>query len=217
MTALQASLDATTEPLERLRIQQVLDEWVFCRDNGEWAALRDHFAVAGRMTTNGASFTADEFVGYGRAARERGTLSHHITGPSRIRIVGTRATAETQATLRLRNRVHDVEVDVTAQVRYVDRLVLEDARWRILHRQPLYLLDRMDPVRPDAKLTLNDELLARCPEGARFLIYLRLATGAPAPDPAPVTFNTPEADSILSAAESWLHETKSAPIPADLV
>lgn len=204
MATIETAADVPPATADRLRVQQVLDEWVLCRDNGEWDRLRSCFARDGRMTTNGAAFDADEFVAYGRAARERGALSHHMTGPSRIRLAGSRALAETQATLTMRVRVHDVECDLTALVRYIDRFVYEEADWRILQRLPIYLLDRVQPVRPDEEVALRAELLARCPEGAKFLVYARLAGGGELPDPLPITFNTAEAAAALADGESWL-------------
>lgn len=189
---------------DRLRIQRVLDEWVFSRDNGEWEALRAFFSTDGRMTTNVGSFSADEFVNYARAGRDRGLLSHHVTGPSRIRLRGDRAIAETQGSLNIRTYVHDVEVDITAMVRYSDRLVLEADDWKFLNRLPVYLLDRMQPVRCDVRLALQDGLLAQCPIGARFLVYRQLAAGGSLPDPLPITFNTPESDNVFEQSESWL-------------
>lgn len=196
----------TRETTARLDIQQLLDEWVFCRDNGEWDALRALFADQGRMTTNYAAFDADEFVAFVEGMRRERRLSHHMTGPSRIRILGERALAETEGTLRMRTVVHDVEVDVSALVHYIDRLVVEEGRWRLLDRFPVYIKDRIDPVSPDASVHLREEILAQCPPGARHLVYLQLLVGS-APDPLPVTFDTPEATARLTDGLAWLSET----------
>lgn len=198
------------ELTDRAQVQQVLDEWVFCRDNGEWPALRRLFATNGRMTTNVGSFTADQFIDYAQAGRQQGLLSHHIPGPSRIQLAGRRAFAETQATLNIRTVVHDTEVDIMALVRYLDRLVVEDGSWRLLDRLPVYLVDRMQVTRLDTRLTLRGDLLERCPAGARFLVYRQLAAGQPLPDPLPVTFNTPESDALFAGCASWLRAETDA-------
>lgn len=46
-----------------------------------------------------------------------------------------------------------------------------------MHRQPIYEKDRLDPVDPAAKLSLDQELLARFPKGYRHLAYLQTKVG----------------------------------------
>jgi hypothetical protein len=44
-------------------------------------------------------------------------------------------------------------------------------------RQPIYEKDRLDPVAPAARLTLDENLLAEFPEGYRHLAYLQHRNG----------------------------------------
>jgi hypothetical protein len=52
-----------------------------------------------------------------------------------------------------------------------------EGRWGIVLRQPIYEKDRLDPVDPAASLVLDPELLARYPEGYRYLAYLQVQAG----------------------------------------
>lgn len=189
---------------DRQQILQVIAEWVFYRDSGVWDGLRRCFARSGRMTTNSFSGTADEFVTYGRRLRDAGRLSHHFPGPTIVRTRDGRALAETLATLNARGVVHDVEVDVTVLLRYLDRFVHEDDAWRIEDRYPVYIKDRLDPVVPGRPIPVDEEVLAECPPGCRYLIYVSRANGAPPSEVKPTTYGTPEADRVYAAAEAWL-------------
>ncbi|WAL68774.1 hypothetical protein ORV05_13710 [Amycolatopsis cynarae] len=105
----------------------------------------------------------------------------------------------------LRTTLHDVEVDASDLVQYLDRIVLEDGSWRVLDRLPRYIQDRFDPVRRDAKLELRDDLPAKCPTSARHLVYPQFAARS-APDPMPSTLDSPQATAITTDAKEWLAE-----------
>lgn len=47
-----------------------------------------------------------------------------------------------------------------------------EGQWKVLHRQPIYEKDRIDPVDSTAQLTLEPQLLASMPEGYRHLAYV---------------------------------------------
>ena len=47
----------------------------------------------------------------------------------------------------------------------------------MLHRQPIYEKDRIDPVDPAATVELDAEALAKFPEGYRHLAYIQTRIG----------------------------------------
>jgi hypothetical protein len=194
----------TSNSRDRLAILQVVGDWVFFRDSGDWDALRALFARDGRMTTNSTSGSADEFVAYGRVLRSNGLLSHHFPGPSLVRLHADKAVVQTVATLMVRASVHGVEVDIWVLLRYLDRLVREDDCWKIADRHPMYIKDRMDPVVPGRAIEIDHQLLAECPEGCRYLIYVARANGVPASPIIPTVLDTPAAAALIEAAEAWL-------------
>lgn len=189
---------------DRLAILQVIGDWVFFRDSGNWDALRGLFARNGRMTTNSTNGSADEFVAYGRNLRSQGLLSHHFPGPSLVRVHGDKAIVQTVATLMARGTVHGVEVDIWVLLRYLDRFVREDGLWKIEDRHPIYIKDRMDPVVPGRAIEIDHDLLAQCPDGCRYLIYLARANGVPASPIVPTAIDTPAAEALLAIADTWL-------------
>jgi hypothetical protein len=50
-------------------------------------------------------------------------------------------------------------------------------RWGLVHRQPIYEKDRVDPLDPSAVLKLDQTLLATFPEGYRHLAYIQTKIG----------------------------------------
>jgi len=61
--------------------------------------------------------------------------------------------------------------------RFYDFFDKRGGRWAIVRRQPIYEKDRLDPIEPGTKLSLDPTLLARFPEGYRHLGYLQTKAG----------------------------------------
>ena len=97
----------------------------------------------------------------------------HFLGGSIIDLAGTRAIAQTKMTISQRAQFDGVLCDVVCTGRFYDFLEKRDGRWGFVLRQPIYEKDRLDPVDPPAKLSLDPEMLARFPEGYRHLAYLQ--------------------------------------------
>jgi hypothetical protein len=91
-------------------------------------------------------------------------------------VAANRAIAQTKMTINQRASVDGVLVDVVCTGRFYDFLE-KRGRWAIVRRQPIYEKDRMDPVDPSARLSLDTEHLARFPEGYRHLGYLQSRNG----------------------------------------
>jgi hypothetical protein len=67
--------------------------------------------------------------------------------------------------------------DVVCTGRFCFFLEKRKGRWGIVLFQPIFEKDRLDPVDPAAKLTLDHGLLARYPEGYRHLAYSLVRNG----------------------------------------
>ena len=78
-----------------------------------------------------------------------------------------------------RGPVDGVLCDVACTGRFYDFFEQRDGRWGIVLRQPIYEKDRLDPVDPAASLTLDPDVLARFPEGYRYLAYLQVPGRVP--------------------------------------
>ena len=105
------------------------------------------------------------------------TLAVSFLGGMTIDVQQARAVAQTKMTISQRGLVHDVLVDVVCAGRFYDFLERRDGRWGIVRRQPIYEIDRMDPVDPAASLRLDAAVLGAYPEGYRHLAYLQRGLG----------------------------------------
>jgi hypothetical protein len=67
--------------------------------------------------------------------------------------------------------------DVVCTGRFYDFVSRHEGAWKLLHRQPIYEKDRIDPVDPTAQLQLDAAALATFPEGYRHLAYIQTRIG----------------------------------------
>ncbi|RJF64221.1 nuclear transport factor 2 family protein [Rhodopseudomonas palustris] len=170
-------MDSTQQ--DRLAIRDLIENWAVWRDAGDWDRFRTVWFDDGRMMATWTQGTADEFIAISKAGWAKGLSILHFLGGQAIDLAGDRAISQTKMTISQRASVHDVLVDVVCTGRFYDFLEKRAGRWGFVLRQPIYEKDRMDPVDPAAKLTLDPALLARFPEGYRHLAYLQSGLGYP--------------------------------------
>src|SRR5262249_21345884 len=120
-----------------------------------------------------------------REGFERGVNILHTLGGSTCEIAGRRAIAQTRMSILQRAPLDGVIVDVTCVGRFFDFFEQRDGRWAIVRRQPIYEKDRLDPVDPAARVTLDPAQLARFPEGYRHLAYVQAKNGFAVSDGLP--------------------------------
>ena len=189
--------------LDRAAITQVVQDWSLARDTGRWDELRSFYTPDATMHTTSFVGSAAEFVERSMAAARNGARAQHFIGAASITLRGEKAIAETRMVLLVRGMLDGVEVDATCYGRFHDRFDKAEGQWRIQQRVPVYEKDRLDPVDPAATVTLKPELLARHPDGYRYLAYLQAHGGAAiTPD-----FPVPNSDSLArlyAEGAAWL-------------
>ena len=197
---------ALAEWLDRAAITQVVQDWGLSRDDGRWDQLRACYTSDAVMHSTWFVGSAAEFVERSIAATRAGARVQHFIGAATIALANDKAVAETRVMLMVRGQLDGVEVDVTCWGRFHDRFVKRDGLWRILKRVPVYEKDRLDPVDPAARLTLDATVLALHPDGCRHLVYMQSRNGASiVPDiavPGSVVLSRLEAESA-----AWLSQT----------
>jgi len=166
-----------TELRDRLAIRALVENWVVWRDAGDWERFATCWHEEGRMMATWCQAPWREFIAASIAGWDKGVSILHFLGGHSADVAGERAISQTKMTISQRAVVHDVLVDVVCTGRFYDFLERRDGRWGVVLRQPIYEKDRMDPVDPAAKLTLDPALLARFPEGYRHLAYLQTQIG----------------------------------------
>lgn len=189
--------------IERLKIRELIENWVLWRDANDWDRFRTVWAPEGRMMATWTQGTFEEFIEMSKAGFAKGVRILHFLGGSTIEIAGDRAIALTKMTISQRGKVHDVLCDVVCTGRFCDFLRRHEGGWGIVLRQPIYEKDRMDPVDPAARLELEPERLARFPEGYRHLAYLQSLIGYPVKTDMP-GLTGPEVEKLYARCRAWL-------------
>ena len=158
-------------------IRDVVQRWAIYRDAGDWAKFRELWHPDGWMTATWFQGPAEEFVQASIAAVAQGAHILHFLGGTAVEVDGDRAVAQTKMTISQRGVVHGELVDVVCTGRFYDFFARYEGRWCIARRQPIYEKDRMDPVDPSVRLTLDTEVLGRFPVGYQHLGYLQQEAG----------------------------------------
>ncbi len=163
--------------LDRLAIRQLIENWVVWRDAGDWERFRTVWHPDGRMMATWFQGPAAEFIRVSQEGWAKGVSILHFLGGHSVDLNGDRAIAQTKMTISQRATVHDVPCDVVCTGRFYDFLEKRAGQWGLVLRQPIYEKDRLDPVDPAARLTLDADLLRQFPEGYRHLAYIQTQIG----------------------------------------
>jgi hypothetical protein len=188
---------------DRLAIAALAQDWALARDTGDWKKLRATAHPGATMTTTWFDGGFDDFIEACRVSFRKGSRSQHFLGGTAAEFNAERAIAQTRVTINVRSRLEGVEVDVVCHGRFLDRVEKREGVWRIAKRSVIYEKDRIDPVDPEAKISLDPALLGRFPEGYRHLAYLQTKNGAQV-DPKLPTSRGEVLEKLLREAKAWL-------------
>ena len=189
--------------LERLRIREVVENWVLWRDAGDWERFRAVWHDDGRMMATWFQGPAERFIEVSREGWNKGVSILHFLGGSSIDVAGERAIAQTKMTISQRAAIDGVVCDVVCTGRFYDFFDKRRDVWAIVLRQPIYEKDRLDPVDPNAKLELDADLLGQFPEGYRHLAYAQTKNGFTVKRDMP-TLKGAEVDALYRRGAAWL-------------
>ena len=194
-------LDA--ERQDRLAIRDLLENWAVWRDAGDWERFLTVWHADGWMSATWFQGPAAAFIRVSREGWDKGVNILHFLGGISIDLAGARAIAQTKMTISQRASVENVLVDVVCTGRFYDFIERRQGKWGMVLRQPIYEKDRMDPVDPAARLTLDPALLAQFPEGYRHLAYLQTRIGYEVKRDMPGLRGV-EVDALYARGQSWL-------------
>jgi hypothetical protein len=201
--AVQSAADPLAEFLDRAAITRVVNDWGLFRDAGRWDELRACYTSDATMHASWFAGSAAEFVERSIAAAARGARAQHFIGAATIVLGRDRAITETRMILMLRAAVAGVAVDVTCYGRFHDRFVRTRDGWRIQVRVPVYEKDRLDPIEPGRRVSMDAEALAGFAEGYRHLAYVQSLDGAVLTPGLP-TAGSPEEEALRAGGAAWL-------------
>ncbi|MBO9647658.1 MAG: nuclear transport factor 2 family protein [Variovorax sp.] len=160
-----------------LEIRQMIERWAVWRDAGDWDRFATVWHPDGVMMATWFQGPFTDFIRVTKEGWAKGVSILHFLGGSAIDIAGDRAIAQTKMTISQRGEVDGVLCDVVCTGRFYDFVVRHEGPWKLLHRQPIYEKDRIDPVDPSATVVLDQAALARMPEGYRHLALIQTRIG----------------------------------------
>jgi hypothetical protein len=188
---------------DKLVLRDLIEDWVVYRDACLWTEFRQVWHHDGVMMATWFQGTADEFIAVSKAGFEKGVRILHFLGGCSVKVAGDRAITQTKMTINQRADVEGVLCDVVCTGRFYDFWERRAQRWGLVLRQPIYEKDRLDPVDPAARLTLDQELLARFPVGYRHLAYLQTRIGYKVKPDMPGLVG-PEVEALYERGAGWL-------------
>jgi hypothetical protein len=166
---------------DKLLIRELVERWAVWRDAGDWERFATVWHPEGVMMATWFQGPFRDFIRVTQEGWDKGVSILHFLGGSAIEVNGDRAIAQTKMTISQRGMVEGTEgpvlCDVVCTGRFHDFIVRHEGAWKVLHRQPIYEKDRIDPVDPAAHLKLDAQLLASMPEGYRHLAYIQTRIG----------------------------------------
>jgi hypothetical protein len=162
---------------QQLLIRQMVERWAVWRDAGDWDRFRTVWHPDGVMMATWFQGPFEDFIRVTIEGWNKGVSILHFLGGSAIEVAGDRAISQTKMTISQRGLIEGELCDVVCTGRFYDFVVRHDGQWKLLHRQPIYEKDRIDPVDPAARVLLDPAALAVMPEGYRHLAYIQTRIG----------------------------------------
>ena len=193
--------------MNELEIRQMVERWAVWRDAGDWARFATVWHPEGQMMATWFQGSFAEFIRVTQEGWAKGVSILHFLGGTAVEVVGERAIAQTKMTISQRGMVEGangpVLCDVVCTGRFYDFVQKVDGQWKLLHRQPIYEKDRIDPVDSTAVLTLDQDALATFPEGYRHLAYIQTRIGYTVKMDMPM-LKGPVVDELYRRGAGWL-------------
>ncbi|OXR48933.1 MULTISPECIES: nuclear transport factor 2 family protein [unclassified Pusillimonas] len=189
--------------LDELYIRQTIERWAVWRDAGDWDRFETVWHPDGVMMATWFQGHHKDFIRVTQEGWKKGVSILHFLGGSAVDINGDRAIAQTKMTISQRGDVEGVLCDVVCTGRFYDFMVRHEGEWKVLHRQPIYEKDRIDPVDPAASLSLDHTALATMPAGYRHLAYIQTRIGYNVKMDMPM-LTGPEVDNLYRRGANWL-------------
>ncbi|MEY3382198.1 MAG: hypothetical protein RL468_2796 [Pseudomonadota bacterium] len=192
---------------DELLIRQMVERWAVWRDAGDWARFATVWHPQGVMMATWFQGPFAEFIRVTQEGWAKGVSILHFLGGTAVEISGDRAIAQTKMTISQRGMVEGengpVLCDVVCTGRFYDFVVQHEGQWKLLHRQPIYEKDRIDPVDPTAVLRLDQQALAGFPEGYRHLAYIQTRIGYKVKMDMPM-LKGPQVEALYQRGAGWL-------------
>ena len=193
---------------DELLVRRMVERWAVWRDAGDWERFATVWHPDGMMMATWFQGPFAEFIGVTKEGWSKGVSILHFLGGSAVEVKGDRAIAQTKMTISQRGNVQGVDgppvmCDVVCTGRFYDFVVKHEGQWKLLHRQPIYEKDRIDPLDSTVQLKLDEAKLASMPKGYRHLAYIQTGIGYKVKMDMPMLEGA-EVDELYKRGARWL-------------
>jgi len=190
---------------DRQACADLVQSWGFARDQGRWKELLATFHPDGVIAVSWFRGPFADFVERCRQNFGKGSIAKHLCWPAAVRGAKSRAVAETNVTILVRQQIEGLWVDLTSRTRFLDRMERRDGHWRIVERAAIYEQDRLDPVEPSIVFVklMQAANAAQYPQQYRYMAYRVMAAGRALANPVHYD-GLPETEALKARYEAWL-------------
>ena len=154
--------------------------------------------------------SAEEFIRASIDGWNKGVRILHFLGGTSTDLSDDRAISQTKMTITQRAEVEGVQCDVICTGRFYDFLRRIDNEWKLVLRQPIYEMDRLNSIVPGLSPTLDNNLLSEFPTGYKHLAYLQIRIGYQVKKDMP-GIDGPEVEALYSRGRKWLAHESAQP------
>ena len=196
---------------DELLIRRLVERWAVWRDAGDWERFATCWHPDGVMMATWFQGPWAEFIRVTQEGWAKGVSILHFLGGSAIELGqganANRAIAQTKMTISQRGLVEGVPCDIVCTGRFYDFVTKHEGdqgpEWKVLHRQPIYEKDRIDPIDPAAVPRIDAAALAEFPEGYRHLAYIQTRIGYTVKRDMPM-LKGPQVEALYRRGAAWL-------------
>ncbi|HEY0119398.1 MAG TPA: nuclear transport factor 2 family protein [Cellulomonas sp.] len=174
------------------------------RDAADWDGMADLYWPGSIVRVTWFEGTAEGFIDGSREKREASPGGFHVIVPAWCEVNGDRALVESQGQIVLRPRLDGVRCDVTSWCRFFSRIERRAGQWRLRSFDSIYGKDRLDPVIPGQRVTIDEEELAAGRVSYQFLTYINSRSGRPVPQDLPGDDRPDLLAAFYADAREWL-------------
>jgi len=195
--------DAVLEAADVSAITQLIVRERTSRDTSQWDTMRDCFHPDSIVRISWFNGSGPEFVTGSIDMAKRGMFAKHRLAPVLVTLKGHRAIASLTAIIDIPRVVDDVELTLSAHVRFIYRAEKRDEVWRILSFECIYIRDELKPAIAGQAFQIDPSEVADFRSSYRNLAWCLVKTNYEVDQELPGEDQPETVQKLMQAVESW--------------
>lgn len=186
--------------LERFQIQEIVEFERYTRDYELWDEMKKLFTIDSLVNITWFSGTGEQFVEHSKKMMGAKHKIHNTI----VTVHGNRAVAEIIASIKSREKIHDIELDLSSEVRLLYGLEKSADQWKIHSLDCIYENDSLLPSSPVDDFKIDSQELCGFRESYKFLSFVLAGKGLNVNQHLPGSDNPDSVHGLYKNIESWL-------------